>query len=111
MSQPIYMDHNATTPVDPRVVEAMLPCMTEQFGNAASRTHAYGWAAAKLAEVARERLRPACSPHGADDAAEDHEASPLSGDRYPSRAPESTGGAARGAALPGRAGGRGALMC
>ena len=56
MSQPIYMDHNATTPVDPRVVEAMLPCMTEQFGNAASRTHAYGWAAAKLAELAREHL-------------------------------------------------------
>ena len=63
MSQPIYMDHNATTPVDPRVVEAMLPCMTEQFGNAASRTHAYGWAAAKLAEVARERLATGIGAH------------------------------------------------
>jgi cysteine desulfurase len=56
VSRPIYMDHNATTPVDPRVVEAMLPCMTVHFGNAASRTHAFGWAAAKLAEQARERL-------------------------------------------------------
>ena len=56
MNQPIYMDHNATTPVDPRVVEAMLPCMTESFGNAASRTHPFGWAAAKLAERARELL-------------------------------------------------------
>jgi len=63
VSQPIYMDHNATTPVDPRVVEAMLPCMTEQFGNAASRTHAYGWAAAKLAEVARERLATGIGAH------------------------------------------------
>jgi cysteine desulfurase len=63
VSQPIYMDHNATTPVDPRVVEAMLPCMTEQFGNAASRTHAYGWAAAKLAELARERLAKAIGAH------------------------------------------------
>lgn len=56
MNQPIYMDYNATTPVDPRVVEAMLPTMTEQFGNAASRTHPYGWVAAKLAEGARARL-------------------------------------------------------
>jgi len=56
MKMPIYLDYNATTPVDPRVVEAMLPCFGEHFGNAASRTHAYGWAAAKLVEDARERL-------------------------------------------------------
>jgi cysteine desulfurase len=63
VSQPIYMDHNATTPVDPRVVEAMLPCLTEQFGNAASRTHAFGWSAAKLAEGARELLAAGIGAH------------------------------------------------
>lgn len=57
------MDHNATTPVDPRVVEAMLPCFSEHFGNAASRTHAYGWAAAKLVDDARERLAAALGVH------------------------------------------------
>jgi len=61
--RPIYMDHNATTPVDPRVVEAMLPCFTKHFGNAASRTHAYGWAAARLADDARERLAAALGAH------------------------------------------------
>jgi cysteine desulfurase len=63
VSQPIYMDHNATTPVDPRVAEAMLPCLTEHFGNAASRTHAFGWKAAKLAEGARELLAAAIGAH------------------------------------------------
>ncbi len=53
--QPIYMDHNATTPVDPRVVAAMAPCFTEHFGNPASRTHPFGWAAARL--VDRDRLQ------------------------------------------------------
>jgi len=57
------MDHNATTPVDPRVVEAMLPCLTEQFGNAASHTHAFGWTAAKLAEGARELLAAGIGAH------------------------------------------------
>lgn len=56
MNRPIYLDFNATTPVDPTVVEAMLPCFLEHFGNAASRTHAFGWAAAKLVDDARERL-------------------------------------------------------
>lgn len=53
---PIYLDYNATTPVDERVLEAMLPAFTQHFGNAASRTHPYGWAAARLVERARETL-------------------------------------------------------
>jgi cysteine desulfurase len=57
--KPIYMDHNATTPVDRRVVEAMAPLWTEHFGNAASHTHAYGWAAARFAEKARATIAAA----------------------------------------------------
>ncbi len=52
----IYMDYNATTPVDPRVVEAMLPCFGEHFGNPASRTHPFGWAAARLVDRARQQI-------------------------------------------------------
>ena len=55
MKTPLYLDYNATTPVDPRVMEAMLPYFTERFGNPASRGHAYGWAADEAVALAREQ--------------------------------------------------------
>jgi len=51
--QPVYLDHHATTPLDPRVLERMLPALREHFGNPSSAGHAFGWAAAKLVEDAR----------------------------------------------------------
>ncbi|HEY4353402.1 MAG TPA: IscS subfamily cysteine desulfurase [Paraburkholderia sp.] len=53
---PIYMDYSATTPVDPRVVDTMIPYLREQFGNPASRSHAYGWDAERAVEEARENV-------------------------------------------------------
>jgi cysteine desulfurase len=56
MHLPIYLDYAATTPVDPRVVDKMVPFLREQFGNPASRSHAYGWEAEKAVEEAREQV-------------------------------------------------------
>ncbi|MBB2984013.1 cysteine desulfurase [Paraburkholderia tropica] len=54
--QPVYLDYAATTPVDPRVARRMLPYMTQIFGNPASRSHAFGWAADEAVELAREQV-------------------------------------------------------
>jgi Rrf2 family protein len=57
--RPVYLDHQATTPLDPRVLEAMLPWLTGEFGNAASRQHAWGWTAGSAVEAAREEVAAA----------------------------------------------------
>ncbi len=53
---PIYLDHHATTPLDPRVLDAMMPYFTEKFGNASSMDHPYGYEASVAVEAAREKI-------------------------------------------------------
>jgi cysteine desulfurase len=63
ISLPIYMDNHATTPLDPRALEAMMPYLTTKFGNAASRNHAYGWAAEEGVDYAREQVKKLIGAH------------------------------------------------
>lgn len=63
MNKPIFLDHHATTPLDPRVFEAMLPYFTTEFGNASSTTHAYGWRARDAVEKARIQVASLINCH------------------------------------------------
>ncbi|MCF0075045.1 aminotransferase class V-fold PLP-dependent enzyme [Dyadobacter sp. CY261] len=63
MKLPVYLDNNATTPVDPRILQEMLPYFSERFGNAASRTHSYGWEAEESVDAAREQVANLIGAH------------------------------------------------
>jgi len=66
VSSPVYLDHHATTPLDPRVLDAMLPYLREDFGNAASTSHVLGWRAEAAVEEAREQIAQALSARPAE---------------------------------------------
>jgi len=59
---PIYMDNHATTPLDPRVLDAMMPYLTNRFGNAASRNHKFGWEAEEAVEESRKQIGALIGP-------------------------------------------------
>ncbi|MBK9981475.1 MAG: cysteine desulfurase [Saprospiraceae bacterium] len=66
IQKPVYLDYHATTPVDLRVLETMLPYFTEYFGNPASRSHPYGWQASEAVEIARKQVSDLLSVHAQD---------------------------------------------
>ena len=67
MKLPVYLDYHATTPMDPRVLAAMLPFFSENFGNAASRTHAFGWRATEAVDAARAQIAAIISARSAEE--------------------------------------------
>ena len=66
MKLPIYLDYHATTPMDERVLQAMLPYFSETFGNAASRNHVFGWQAEEIVGEARDRIASIIGASGRD---------------------------------------------